>query len=88
MPRGRTIGFKGSHASSKFHGVSLTSARTGNAASIRSVDARPWRTNIELNDGKMWRKSFATEREAAIAYDRYVLEHKLDRPLNILKPKP
>lgn len=40
-----------------------------------------------LKSGKKWCQSYATEREAAIAYDRYVLEHGLDRPLNILKPK-
>lgn len=46
---------------------------------------KPWAARILIN-GKMKTQSFETEREAAIQYDKWVLEYCLDRTLNILKP--
>lgn len=51
---------------------------------------KPWRAYIKYKSlGHFIRKdkSFETEREAAIQYDKWVLELGLDRKLNILKPK-
>ena len=72
---------------SKYAGVSLQLKHMGQAAKMRHSMAKPWHAMIRLDGGGYWQQTFATEREAAIAYDRYVLEHRLDRPLNILKPK-
>lgn len=56
-------------------------------AQHRYYDRKPWYCNVTTNDGSV-RKSFATEREAAIHADRINLEYNLGKPLNILKPKP
>jgi hypothetical protein len=71
---------------SKYRGVSKHGSRSGQAASIRWVARFPWRAYIHYS-GVCRSKSFPTEREAAIQYDKWVLELNIDRPLNILKPK-
>jgi hypothetical protein len=51
---------------------------------------KPWQASIHYKqDGetRMLRKYFEDERSAAIQYDKWVLELRLNRPLNILKPK-
>lgn len=40
-----------------------------------------------MKDGRTFQSAHATEREAAIAVDRWILENNIDRPLNILKRK-
>lgn len=72
---------------SKYWGVSYSSSRKGDAASIRYRIAHPWACNVYTPLGRV-HKMFATEREAAIHADRINLEYKLGKPLNILKPKP
>lgn len=59
----------------------------GAKSSIRSIEAKPWEAKVQI-DGLSIRKRFPTEREAAIQVDKWVLEYRLDAPLNILKPKP
>lgn len=51
------------------------------------VNHRPWYSRIYYQGREVGLGSFHTEREAAIAYDKRVLELKLDRPTNILKAK-
>ena len=54
-------------------------------------EKKPWEANISISDQvgnrRYKSKSFETEREAALQYDKWVLELQLKRPLNILKPK-
>ena len=51
----------------------------------RSI-AKPWHIHV-TTPVKVYKKTFATEREAAIYADRINIEHRLGKPLNILKPK-
>lgn len=51
------------------------------------AEVHQWAVCINLPHKKVFKSGFTTEREAALAYDKYVLEHGLARPLNILKPK-
>lgn len=74
------------NTTSKYYGVCLDSCITGSASSMRSRKAKPWIMYVWFN-GRNVLKHYATEREAALAYDRFVLEHGLDKPLNILKRK-
>lgn len=73
--------------SSKYHGVYLISNVNGPASLKRAANARAWIASIHVGARSLI-KQFATEREAAICVDRWILEHQLDKPLNILKPKP
>ena len=60
---------------------------TGGKSKMSNKMAKPWTASLRHN-GIYWRsKFFATEREAALAWDRRVLELGLDRELNILKRK-
>lgn len=60
----------------------------GQKSEIQSIEKSPWIISIQTPSGKRVYKSFATEREAAIHADRINLEHRMGKPLNILKPKP
>ena len=72
---------------SKYHGVTKWARPTGDKKTMDRAAAKPWMATLWHN-GAAWNSSrFATEREAAIAYDTKVLELGLDKPLNILKPK-
>lgn len=75
---------------SKYRGVCYAPIRSGNMGTIRWSQDHPWTAAIRFGGSASKRskkKLFATEREAAIQYDKWVLELGLDRPLNILKPK-
>lgn len=68
---------------SQFIGVSKNTIVPG---TYRSKFTLPWAAALSNSKtGKRWNASFNNEREAAIAYDKKVLELGLDRPLNILK---
>jgi hypothetical protein len=71
---------------SQYKGVRNWCINTGRAAAIRRYKKTPWSAEVYIN-GSVIMKWFATEREAAIQYDKWVIEHQLDRPLNILKRK-
>lgn len=71
---------------SKYRGVCYNPHRTGNMSSIRWAASYPWQACL-TDKGRRKCKHFATEREAAIQYDTWVLEWGLDIPLNILKRK-
>lgn len=70
---------------SSYYGVSLMNARSGAKCMMDWHEAHPWGASIRFK-GTHLHKAFATEREAAICVDRWILEYKLDKPLNILKP--
>lgn len=44
---------------------------------------RQWRAYIDVDRQRIWLGSYSTEEAAARAYDAYVKEHNLDRPLNL-----
>ena len=73
---------------SKYRGVCKWANPGGNKSNIEARERKPWRATLMHNRATWLSPYFATEREAAIAYDRRVLELGLDKPLNILKPKP
>jgi hypothetical protein len=72
---------------SKYWGVSFMSPSGAHDRWKSSMDEKPWRVHIATKTGGI-RKTFATEREAAIHADMINLELNLGKPLNILKPKP
>ena len=72
---------------SKYHGVTKLERPKGSRSKIEAREITPWRATLRHNGEKWGSQYFATEREAAIAYDTKVLELGLDKPLNILKPK-
>lgn len=62
--------------------------RYGSKSTIAASHRKPWRA-VKIFKGVRWYGPLrATEREAAIDYDRHILELGLDLPLNILKRKP
>lgn len=69
---------------SKYIGVSFSVRSTGTTGWIKWSSRFPWFACL-IHDNRRWKKCFPTEREAAIQYDKWVLELGLDRPLNILK---
>ena len=71
---------------SKYYGVSYCIRKSGKACEIRWDGKHPWTATI-MKDGRVFKSLHETEREAAIAVDRYILENNIDRPLNILKRK-
>ena len=71
---------------SQFRGVSYYGRRYGMESQRRAQERKPWCSSIRVGE-LVLRKTFATEREAALQYDKWVLEHGLKRPLNILKKK-
>lgn len=73
---------------SKYAGVYRAVRKTGLKCDMGDNMKSPWMATFTHMGKAVIRKHFATEREAAIAYDKAVLRAGLDRPLNILKPKP
>ena len=75
--------------SSKYHGVYVNTfiPKDRSKAAIERNKRYNWYAHL-VHKGRRFKKVTATEREAAIYYDRWVLELGLDKPLNILKPKP
>ena len=72
---------------SAYQGVSCLRVFTGKKSKMSNQMTKPWRASLKHN-GIEWRsKYFTTEREAALAWDRRVLELGLDRELNILRRK-
>lgn len=82
MSRSKAKGGK----TSEYVGVSHSPSRSGKASAMRYNALYQWMASIIIN-GHQITKQFETERDAAIQYDKWVLEYRLDRPLNILKPK-
>ena len=72
---------------SKYWGVCRDSRSHGKKSSIEWSARHQWQCAVIVPGGKV-KKSFPTEREAAIHADRVNLQYKLGKPLNILKPKP
>lgn len=69
---GGNLGKKSSSASSKYFGVSISYYK----------DSIRWVASVR-NSGKLYYiKSSYDEIVAAVAYDRYILEHGINRPLN------
>lgn len=66
---------------SNFHGVKFNNFFYTNVEKKQ----KPWYFQISYKGIKYYRH-FADERDAAIAYDKKVLELGLNKPLNILKP--
>lgn len=62
--------------SSEFHGVSF---HRGNSHRIK-----PWGVNLRDKRILILVGYYKTEIEAALAYNKYIIEHNLNRPLNIL----
>lgn len=60
--------------SSEFYGVSFN-------PSVHNIN-KPWRARITYNRKGILIGSYKTEIEAAQAYNDYIIEHKLNRPLN------
>ena len=75
--------------SSRYTGVSYSFGSLASKVSRWRVlnEKKPWKACVVVFGAKVRRKKFATERDAAIQYDKWVLELGLDRPLNILKRK-
>lgn len=73
--------------SSKYHGVFRNKGGSGPKSRIKFIDNKPWTARLTQNGVRRTSVYYATEREAAIQYDKWVLEYGLDRPLNILKRK-
>ena len=73
---------------SQYVGVYFVARKTGQKCDIGENMKSPWLASASNRGSSILKKHFATEREAAIAYDKAVLRAGLDRPLNILKPKP
>lgn len=63
--------------SSKFYGISFN-------PSMKKLN-KPWRARITCNKKEILIGLFNTEIEAAQAYNKYVVEHNLNRPLNKIK---
>ena len=73
---------------SSYSGVYRSTPKCGMKSLIDYYEQRPWVASLTVN-GLRWRgKARESEREAALDYDRRVLELGLDKPLNILKRKP
>ena len=72
---------------SVYQGVSCLRVFVGSRAKVANKMAKPWTATLVVNGIGWHSKYFATEREAALAWDRRVLELGLDRELNILKRK-
>lgn len=72
---------------SRYWGVSLITKQTGSSAEMKWSADHPWRCYVALPGGVSISKYHPTEREAAIHADIINLEHRLGRPLNVLKPK-
>ena len=72
---------------SAYHGVTKTKRTQGKMSKIRATNRKPFIASM-MSNGIQWTGPYReTEREAAIDYDRRVIELGLDRPLNILKRK-
>ena len=72
---------------SAYQGVSCLRVFTGQKSEISYRMAKPWIASLRHNGIGWQSKYFTTEREAALAWDRRVLELGLDRELNILRRK-
>ena len=73
---------------SKYHGVRYQSPEGIHDRWRKRAERKPWRGYLYTATGRVADKCFATEREAAIYVDTMNLQHRLGRPLNILKTKP
>jgi len=71
--------------SSKYIGVSHRIRTYGNKSRIEQYAKKTWCSILCVGGNTILRQWYATEREAALAYDKCVIENNLDRPLNILK---
>mgnify|MGYP003402309599 CR=1 FL=1 len=72
---------------SKYYGVYHSIQRTGNKSAIVSKSKKPWKAQLTIDNVSNNLGSYATEKEAAIAVDKRLIQlGKLDK-LNILKPK-
>ena len=72
--------------SSKYLGVSRFIRKTGCKGEILRSIEKSWTANLyDDNHKKYFLGYHETEHQAAIAYDKKVLELNIDRPLNILK---
>ena len=67
---------------SKYKGVSK---RVCSNSTHEKTNNSPWQALFSLK-GVRWKSTWATEREAALAYDMKMIELGLP-PVNILKPK-
>jgi len=47
--------------------------------------AKKWISSIHYNGKKYFFGYFNTKQDAALAYNNFVIEHKSDHPLNIIK---
>lgn len=72
---------------SGYFGVSRVNRKFGMKCETGDNLKKPWTASFNHMGKVVIKKNFATEREAAIAYDKAVLRAGIDRPLNILKPK-
>ena len=73
---------------SKYIGVTFWNVKQGAKSTMEWQNSKPWCFRLTENGVVHRGPRRATEKEAAIDYDRRVLELNLDRPLNILKRKP
>ena len=72
-------------STSSFVGVCYIQRTTGTKGKIESTSKTPWLAFAAYSRGKKLTKGFETEREAAIQADKWTIQYRLDRPLNILK---
>jgi hypothetical protein len=72
--------------SSQYYGVTKTS-QTGSKSRLKEAENNPWQAAIWLNKTTVHLGRYATEKEAAIAVDKKIIDLNLDKPLNILKRK-
>jgi hypothetical protein len=49
------------------------------------IAPKPWSSRVGVSNGYVNVGCFETEREAAIARDKYIIKNKLSNKLNILK---
>lgn len=68
--------------SSQYYGVSKTKQ-----TSYTCVTKKFWRAKIDVNGEHISCGMFVTEKDAALAVDKKIIELNLDKPLNILKKK-
>lgn len=71
---------------SQYYGVCFNPIVSGGSAGIRWGNSHPWYAQVKRNGTMILKKHFPTEREAAMAVDRCLIERG-EEPRNILKRK-